>query len=199
MIIEKIRQLAAEQGELNVVIAGLTCSGKSTLAQRIQSSLDDFTVTVIHQDDYYRNLSNIPSLNGGYLVDSINAFCRREFAEDARHLLTNGEVLLPRYFLDGNIRLAKDVPIMRGQVNVFEGLHAITLLAGLDNTLKVFVDTPVETCLARRIKRDTERGIPETAIRQYFDERMLPMAKLYILPQKTMADVVVKGGGENER
>ena len=197
-MIDTIRKLATEHDGLNVLIAGLTCSGKTTLATRIQEQLSEFSVTIVHQDDYYRDLKDIPRTRDGYyLMDSPNAFCVGEFMRDMSNLLADGEVLVPRYCLTDNIRLAKDVLVSRRQVNVFEGLHVISLLRNLvGQSFGVFLATPPEICLARRIKRDAELyGVAETTVREYFEERMTPMAEAYIWPQLKLADTIIDGGG----
>jgi uridine kinase len=198
-ITDLIRQRLVSKGVINVIIAGGTCSGKTTLADNLQNKFkEEFAVSHIKQDDYFKDLADIPKTRQGYLTDSINAFHTQEFVQDVKILLSSGKVLIPRYEVSKNIRLAKDRCIMLGQVNIFEGLHTITLLSGLENSLRVFLDTPLDICLKRRITRDTSAyGVSEERINENFSSCILPMYRSYIAPQKEQAEIIIEGVGFN--
>jgi uridine kinase len=64
--------------------------------------------------------------------------------------------------------------------------------------IKVYMDTPLDICLLRRINRDTEereRTI-ESITHQYL-ETVRPMYYQYIEPEKSFADIIVTRGGKN--
>jgi uridine kinase len=192
--IAKQREKLQSGEKVNFVIAGVTCSGKTTLARKLNSFFKNIaSVCIVSQDDYFRDLADIPKTAEGYLTDSINAFHTSEFKEDVEKLFANEMVLMPRYDIATNTRISKSKLVNLGAVNIFEGLHTITLLEGLENSIKIFVDTPAEVCLQRRIERDTAKfGIPEERIRQYWEKCIWPMSKSYILPQKELADSIFK-------
>lgn len=197
-VYEEIEKHLLSHNAVNVAISGITCSGKTTLANKIREYFSDkYLVAIVSQDDYFKNLPDIPRVREGYLTDSIDAFLTLEFNHDVQLLLQNGVVTMPRYDVATNTRIAKSKIVRVGKVNVFEGLHTIHLLRGLENSINIFVDTEMETCLERRIARDTSKfGVPETRIRQYWDDCIKPMSERFIFPQKEYADIVVscKGG-----
>jgi len=62
--------------QLVIVIAGVTCGGKTTIANNLASTFNN--ISILHQDDfYYHNykdhLENIPELNY-HMWDTINAY-----------------------------------------------------------------------------------------------------------------------------
>ena len=198
MLNEVLNEIYKNNGTLNILIAGQTCSGKTTLANNLYEELSKmFNVTLIHQDDYFKDLDNIPRSRFGYLTDSINAFETREFIYDVNELLAEGKVLVPRYDVPSNKRIAKDKEITKGQINIFEGLHVINILKDLPNQFSIYLNTSPEICLERRVNRDTKLfNIDESRIREYFYDCILPVSKDYIWQQEKIADIVLKEGGE---
>jgi len=196
-IVDQTRQKAMQNGVVNIIIAGATCSGKTTLADKLKAELSgEFTVSIIRQDNYFKDIADIPRVRQGYLTDSINAFHTHEFKQDVEVLFSCGKTFIPRYDVSWNKRVAKDVCVTSSQINIFEGLHVISLLGGLENSLTVFLDTPLEVCMERRIARDTKLyGIPEQRIRENFSDCILPMYRSYIVPQKEQAEITTEGSG----
>ena len=182
-------------GICNIIIAGGTCSGKTTLANYLQSRLSkEFSVSLIKQDDYYKDIQDVPKIRDGYLMDSPNAFHSSEFRQDAEKLLLEGKTIAPRYDMAQNKRISKDIPINRSQVNIFEGLHTLSMLEGLPDSLAIFLDTPLDVCLERRINRDTELyGVPIERVRENFNDCIAPMYHSYIAPQMEKAEVKMEG------
>ena len=190
---EEIEKHLQSHSTVNIVIAGITCSGKTTLANAIRKYFSGkYVVAIVSQDDYFKNLPDIPRAREGYLTDSIDAFHTTEFKHDVQQLLQNGVVTMPRYDVATNTRICKNKIVRVGKVNVFEGLHTIHLLKELDDCINVFADTEIETCLERRIARDTSKfGVPEARIRQYWDDCIKPMCERFIFPQKAYADIII--------
>lgn len=190
---DKINEHLIKQDSVNIVIAGCTCSGKTTLAKDIfERFSNDYKVTIFEQDAYFKNLEDIPRTRYGYLTDSIHAFHKDEFIEDVEELLSSCRVLIPRYDISTNTRISKDKFIEKGNINIFEGLHTISLLYSLNCSIKIFIDTDINECLKRRINRDKELyKIPEIRIKEYFKDCILPMYNKFILPQKNFADLTI--------
>lgn len=190
---EEIKEALRKQERVNVIIAGTTCSGKTTLTEMIWNYFrNKYPITIVEQDNYFKNLSDIPRVREGYLTDSIEAFYTEEFKYDIAILQRYGTVKMPIYDISTNTRISKKRVII-GDINIFEGLHTIHLLDELENSLKIYIDTDIDTCLERRIARDTSKyGIPEERIREYWKECIIPMCERYIFPQKEMADIIIK-------
>lgn len=65
--------------------------------------------------------------------------------------------------------------------------------------VKVFIDTPLDICLLRRIKRDLlERDRSLESISKQYQETVKPMYHQFIAPSRFIADVVVTQGGKNQ-
>lgn len=172
---------------MNIIISGMSCSGKTTLSNQIKNSLH------FEQDWYFKNKKDIPFTRKGYLLDSPNAFHLSEFKHDIEILLSEGIVYVPNYDIKTNTRISKDKKVTKKNINIFEGLHTISELKHLRNSIKIFIDTPLEECLKRRLQRDLQYGISEQEIIRYFNEVMIPMYKCYIEPQKKYSDLIIKG------
>lgn len=194
---EEIKKYLQHHNKVNVVIAGPTCSGKTTLANEIRK---DFVakeaVTIVSQDDYFKNLCDVPRGKTGYLMDSIEAFHQEEFKQDMQKLLQEGVAWMPRYQVATNTRIGKNKIVRDSKINVIEGLHTITLLQNIPQAIYIFVDTDMEICLNRRILRDTvQYKIPEAIIKKHWNDCILPMYQRDILPQKRLADLIIENGG----
>jgi len=191
---EEIRKALKKYGRVNVIISGTSCAGKTTLATGINAYYrSEYSTKIISQDDYFKNLSDIPRSLDGYLTDSIEAFHTTEFKRDVELLQRIGFVLMPYYDISTNMRTPQRKRVTIGDINVFEGLHTIQLLRNLNKSIKIYIDTDIETCLQRRIERDTSKyGIPEKRIREHWKDCILPMCEKYIYPQKEIADIIIK-------
>ncbi len=193
-IYDEIRKFVETHNTANVVIAGQSCSGKTTLANRIREHFNGkYSVSIISQDDYFKDLRDIPIAGGNYLMDVPEAFWIEEFLNDVHLLFNYGNVNMPNYDISTNSRVNKNKVILSSEINVFEGLHTIQIFNGLRNSISIFVDTDSDTCLKRRIERDsTKFGIPEKRIREYWNECIQPMSKRFIFPQKFYADIIFR-------
>lgn len=192
-IYQKINSFLETHDTVNIVIAGQTCSGKTTLSKQIQEYFSEkYSACIISQDDYFKNLCDIPVAYGYYLMEVPEAFCVQEFKNDVRFLLQYGYAKMPNYDIATNTRIDKDKNICSCKINIFEGLHTIRILDDLKNSISIYVDTNPIACLKRRIARDSQNlGIPEKRIREYWSDCIQPMSERFILPQKYYADIIL--------
>ena len=196
---EEIGKYLVTHQTVNIVIAGITCSGKTTLANQLRDYFSNkYSVTIISQDDYFKNLADIPRIYEGYLGDSIDAFHVEEFKYDVEILLKKGVAIMPKYEIETNTRISKNKIVRRSTINIIEGLHTIHILNGLNNCITIYLDTDIGTCLRRRIKRDFNRfEIPRSSTIRYWSDCILPISERCILPQKELANIVINNeGGE---
>ena len=64
--------------------------------------------------------------------------------------------------------------------------------------IKIYMDTPLDICLIRRIERDTkERERSLESITNQFLSTVRPMYHQFIEPSKAWADIVINHGGKN--
>lgn len=199
-LFERIDNNLSKGLRANVVISGMTCSGKTTLAKsiykRYKTNPYKELVSIIPQDEYFKDLNQIPRSRFGYLMDSIDAFFVHEYLHDVLFLLQFDAVRIPQYDIANNRRTSQTKHIWNNDINIFEGLHALQILKSIPGTIKVFVDTDEDTCLQRRIDRDTSKyGVPKERIMEYWNECIIPLSEKYILPQKALADIIISGKG----
>ncbi len=77
-------------------------------------------------------------------------------------------------------------------------LHSPRLRELMD--IRVFVDTPLDICLARRIKRDVaERGRTVSSVSHQFEKNVRPMYLQFVEPSRRHAQLIVPEGGKNTK
>ena len=180
-----------KETKMNVIISGLTCSGKTTLSNEIKDTFKD--TTILREDDYMKDLKDVPHTRNYYLLDVANAYHIEEFRNDVIRLLNDGIISYPIYDVSTNRRISKSETRTKGQINVLEGLHTIDALKGLRDSIKVFMNIDPKVCLERRIKRDTNLyNAREEDVRRYFNEGIMSIYKTHILPQMKDADIVIE-------
>jgi uridine kinase len=178
-------------GIANVIIAGMTCSGKSTLAKKIAEEFPG-EVMVLSQDDYYKNRDEFERNKLGYIVlDSPSAFRVDKFMHDIDSIKKVGFAMTPRYNIRDNMCIDDNKVVRGNKINVFEGLHVISLLGAMTPKLMVFVDASVDICNQRRVQRDMVAGIPYDKISDFWNRSVVPATEQWILPQKKNADLLV--------
>lgn len=181
-------------------IAGASGSGKSLLANTIVNELGSDQVVVISEDSYYKNNSNIPFEE--------RAKINYDHPNSMDHDLLHTHLL---QLLDGQ---SVDVPIynhathLRDDATRRVGKHIIIVIEGILifvepklrelMDIRIFMDTPADICLMRRLKRDIkERGRTIECILKQYEETVRPMYLQFIEPTKRNADLIVPRGGGN--
>ena len=164
-----------------VGIAGGTCSGKSTLADRLERRLGEhYRVSVLHMDHYYKN----PGFT------TVAPVTRVEYPEHNHPDALDTDAL----FRDFKAMLnAKSVDII-----LIEGLFALLFDAVRQRLdLKVFVDLPSDERLYRRIKRwSNQSGMDEVASR-YLDTVRYRHDEL-VEPTRWHANLILNGGSDSD-
>ena len=145
-----------------VGIAGGTGSGKSFLAQRLVRAFRG-RCTVLSHDWYYRDCPPADAATRRERnFDRPAALETSLLRSHLRTLRAGRPAALPRYNYRTHRRLARAVPTAPAPLIVVEGLFVLAdpALRRLCD-LTIFVDTPVDVRLARRIARTIEeRGLP---------------------------------------
>lgn len=176
-----------------VAIAGGSGAGKSWLARRLKRRLGGFA-GVISLDDFYRDLSHLPSRERDDVnFDRPQALDWRLYSECLERLLRGEEVDLPRYDFRTHTRFKRPRRWRPRRVVLIEGLWpwqqpgAAKLYA-----LKLFLDTPMELRFSRRRDRDVrERGRTTESSERQWHRQSEPMCRRYVIPQKRNADFIL--------
>lgn len=178
---------------MNILISGMTCSGKTSLSNQLSHELN---ILHFEEDWYFKNKEDIKCTSKGYLMDLPSSFHLDEFKKDVKTLIEEKETYTPVYDIKTNKRINKTRQVKSNEIIIFEGLHTISTLKDLRNTLKVFIDIDKELALIRRIERDKKYGISEEEIKRYFNEVIMSIYKSHIASQKKEADIILNGGDD---
>mgnify|MGYP001316447370 CR=1 FL=1 len=180
-----------------ILIAGGTCSGKTTIAREIGKQLARSTMTIFSHDQYYRDLSHMSEKELSEVnFDHPDAIDYELLISDVIRLINKQKVVLPNYDFITHKRSGGSIIIDGTDIIILEGIFALYYpdLVQLAN-LKIYVDTDADIRLARRIRRDIrERGFTiDSVLRQYMDT-VKPMHEVFIEPTKKHADIIIPGG-----
>jgi uridine kinase len=180
-----------------VAITGGSGSGKTTTAGQLLELLAPLRAQLISQDDYYKDSRAVSNFDPAtFDFDSPTA---RDHDLLADHLLAlrAGEAIdVPVYDFTIHGRRSATHNIVPGDVIILEGTHTLCDPAIFDLCdLKIFVETPDDIRLLRRLLRDIhERGrTPETVANQYL-ATVRPAYERWTGPSRLNADLIVSGG-----
>ena len=181
-------------------IAGPSASGKSVLAQNILTALGSCKVTLISEDSYYKDQSHMTfdeRVKTNY--DHPDAFDHELMIEHLKLLQQGIAVEIPTYDFTHHSRLPETRHIPQHRIIIVEGILLLVEEKLRDlMDIQIFVDTPLDICLIRRLQRDIierERSL-ESVLEQY-NATVRPMYFQFIEPSKRHADIIVPRGGEN--
>ncbi|PID47084.1 MAG: uridine kinase [Proteobacteria bacterium] len=184
-----------------VSIVGASCSGKTALAKNIAKRFSDRHVSVIAEDAYYKRQDHL-SLEERAVInyDHPSAFDHDLLIEHMNLLRQGRSIESPTYDYVNHTRADATVTIDPTPVIIVEGILLYHELSLRDLfALKLFVDTPLDICLARRVERDViERGRTVDSVLSQYQKTVRPMYNEFIEPSKYYADLIVPMGGYNE-
>ena len=177
-----------------LAIAGCSGSGKTTLARELAA---DLAAPLLPLDLYYRDLAHLPparrALQNFDHPDSLEISL---LLEHIQSLTAGHPIHAPTYDFASHTRIPHSTQqIPTTKFLIVEGILALHFaeLRPL-YSLSVFVETPHDLCLTRRIHRDVaERGRTESSVRQQFADTALPMANRFVIPSAAHANLVVQG------
>ena len=185
-------------------IAGASGAGKSRLARqlndRLRATRSSSDVAIVNEDSYYRRRDDLPFADREKINYDHPAAIEHELLVEHLAALRRGEAVeVPRYDYCQHNRHAETDRLEPAKVLILEGiliLHIPELRELLD--LKLYVDVPMDICLARRLRRDmVERDRSLDSVLQQYDTTVRPMFFQFIEPSKQHADLIIPHGGEN--
>ncbi|PWI35015.1 uridine kinase [Vibrio albus] len=187
-----------------VGIAGASASGKSLIANTIYNELrekvGDHQIGVITEDSYYKDQSHLnmdERVKTNY--DHPNALDHDLLCQHLEQLSRGNTVEVPEYSYVEHTRIDNTSTMTAKKVIILEGILLLT-----DPRLRelmhatIFMDTPLDICLLRRVKRDVEeRGRTLDSVLKQYQKTVRPMFLQFIEPSKQYADIIVPRGGKN--
>jgi len=178
-------------------VAGGSGSGKSTVSRQVLASFGDDMVSVVMQDDYYRDQSDLtPEVRRKQNYDHPDAFDWPLLVQHVQALRNGETIAMPVYDFTIDNRSNQTITVTPAPVIVIEGLFALYDADLRDMmSLKIFVDTAPDVRFIRRMQRDiTDRGRSVESIVGQYLETVRPMHKQFIEPTKRHADVILPHG-----
>ncbi len=182
-------------------IAGGTGSGKTTVVNKIANSLPEENVTILPQDAYYNDNSQLTFEDRQKInYDHPNSIDFDLLLNHIQELKKGLNVEQPIYSYTTHTR-SNDYKIVHAKkILIVEGILVFTN-EELRNMcdIKIFVHTDADDRLIRRIKRDiTERGRDIEEVLNRYEKTLKPMHNQFIEPTMRYADMIVPVGGENK-
>jgi len=182
-------------------IAGGTGSGKSTIAHEIFQSLPSGSISMIEQDSYYKDQSNLTfeeRVRTNY--DHPDAFDTKLMTKHLRMLLNGEAIEKPIYDFEIHNRKTETVRIESNEIIIIEGIMILVepeIRELMD--IKLFVDTDADVRIIRRISRDIkERGRTIDSVIDQYINVVRPMHLEFVEPTKRYADIIIPEGGYNK-
>jgi uridine kinase len=181
-------------------IAGGTGSGKTTVATKILEALPPGQALLLQQDSYYRDRSHLsPAERARINFDEPDAIENDRLEHDLRCLRNGTVVEGPQYDFSTHTRRRETRRLEPCSIIVAEGILLFAVAAVRDLfDLRLFVETPDDVRLLRRIKRDlVERGRDIASVEAQYLTTVRPMHELHVAPTRQHAHLIVPEGGEN--
>lgn len=181
-------------------VAGGSNSGKTTIAQRLADTIGGDQLSLIRLDSYYVDELDKPiEVRAATNYDHPDAFDWELLNDHLAALALGASVEIPIYDYTNYRRSNSTVVVLAARVIVVEGILVLwerRLRERFD--LKIFVDTPADLRLIRRLRRDVaERGRTTDSILDQYLETVRPAHERFIEPSKRYADVIIPEGGMN--
>ena len=178
-------------------ICGGTGSGKTTIAKAIVDSVGRKNVVLVEQDSYYRNLADMP-LDERHQAnfDHPDSIDSDMLVNHLIRLKQGLSVDMPLYDFVTHTR-SDDIEVIKPKpVVIIEGILIFAETRVLDLLdVRVFVDTPDDVRLMRRLRRDiNERGRTFERTLEQYERTIRPMHFEFVEPSKRHADIIIPEG-----
>lgn len=191
-----------KSGPVIIGIAGGTGSGKTTVARSIYNRVGKDRIEWISHDAYYRDFRDLsPEELHALNWDHPDSLETDLMVAQLDQLISGRAVEVPVYdFTSHHRKLDQTQRVEPRKVVIVEGILVLAepeVRKRID--IKLFVDTPPDIRLLRRLVRDVQnRGrTVESVVHQYL-YTVRPMHEEFVEPSKRYADLIIPEGGENQ-
>jgi len=182
-------------------VAGGTCSGKTTVAERLVELMGEEDLALVKLDSYYWTRDDLPIEERALMnYDHPDSFDWPLLIQHVRSLCAGDAIPVPIYDYAHHTRSGEVRIVGPAKIVVIEGILVLDVPELRDLfDLKVYVDADADLRFIRRLQRDVvERGrTTESIVTQYL-ETVRPCHLQFIEPSKRHADVIIPHGGMNE-
>lgn len=181
-------------------IAGGSASGKTSLARSLAQALPRQGHVLVEQDAYYLPLTHLTIEQRAQVnFDHPDAFDWPLMRFQILELLAGHAVDSPVYDYAIHDRAPEPRHLHPAPLILLEGIlafHDPELRELMD--IKIFVDTPSDLRLLRRVQRDTlERARELGSVLHQYEDIVRPMHEQFCEPTRQHSDVIVPRGAHN--
>lgn len=182
-------------------ISGPSASGKTLFSRNILSNMNFKRIFVISEDSYYRKQNDISmKLRNKANYDHPSAFDHSLLFEDLKKIKQGKKIFIPTYDYIKHMRSNFKKKIGYIDILILEGILIFVnkkIRELLD--IKIYMDTPLDICLARRLIRDIkDRGRNMNFVINQYQKTVRPMYVEYVEPVKKHVDIIISCGGNNK-
>jgi uridine kinase len=189
-------------------IAGGSGSGKTTLVKRLLAKADSTAVAVLSHDSYYRNRSEMPATvcapTGDSGRDAVNwdhpdSLDNALFASHIDDLAAGRPIPCPMYDFQTDSRSPVTRTVEPKPVLIVEGILLLAIPEIRDRLdLKVYIDTPDDLRIVRRMLRDVrDRQRSVESVAGQYTATVRAMHLNYVEPSRRYAQILVPWDSEN--
>lgn len=185
-----------------VGITGGSGAGKSTFARRLGKLLAvRHTVTLVDLESYYKDFGYLSIAERQQVnFDDPNSVDLARFREDLHRLRCGQTIVKPVYDLVAYTRHTGGPVVAPGDVVIVEGLMLLiqeSIRSFLN--LGIYIDTPAEVRLRRRLERDIrERGHTLAGAIDHYMSSVLPLHDSCVEPTRRFAKFIIPGWEDTE-
>jgi uridine kinase len=184
-----------------VGIAGGSCSGKTSFAQKLLEQIGPEHCVVVAHDSYYKDGSLLdPEAQAAINYDHPDAFDTPLLVQDLRDLRAGRPVPHLTYDHATYARCVQPDPLLPRPVILIEGILVLAeeaLRRLMD--IKLFIDTDADVRILRRLRRDLkERGRVFDSVEKQYLESVRLMHLNFVEPSKRYADLIIPEGAQND-
>lgn len=179
-----------------ILIAGGTCSGKTTIARAIGRRVESLKTVIVSHDNYYKDLAHLSLAERAKVnFDHPDSIDKEYLLQDLAQMLAGEAVNVPEYDFATHSRGEGKLCIADADLVILEGIFALYYPELLElSDLKIYVDTDADTRLARRLARDImERGREVEGVLDQYLNTVKPSHAAFIEPSKKNADLIIPG------
>lgn len=183
-------------------VAGLSGSGKTTVAQQIIDAINQPWTVLLSLDNFYKPLTPAQrelAFKNEFDFDEPEALDLDLMYKCVKSLKDGKKTEIPVYSFAKHDRTDQTLSIYGANVVIIEGILSLYDKKLLDLfDCKVFVDTDMDLCYSRRLLRDiVHRGRDLEGVIKQWDTFVKPNAVAYVIPTMNNADVVIPRGSDN--